>query len=122
MGTMSEDAYERIWEIVASIPRGRVATYGQVAELAGIRRGARLVGHALQRAPASLELPWHRVINAQGLIAFPEGHANRRRQLSRLRAEDVALRGGRVDLVRYRWRPGAEEWPEEYLAAERPCG
>lgn len=116
---MNEDAYERIWETVASIPRGRVATYGQVAELAGLGRRARLVGHALQRAPASLGLPWHRVINARGQIAFPKNHANRRRQLARLRAEDVALRDGRVDLGRYRWRPGAAEWPEEYLAAER---
>lgn len=116
---MNEQAYISIWQVVASIPRGRVATYGQVARLAGLGRRARMVGYALHMAPRVLDLPWHRVINAQGRIAFPDGHDNRQRQIARLRAENIPLRQGRVDLARFRWRPGADSWPEEYLQPER---
>ena len=62
---------ERIWHIVARIPSGRVATYGQVAELAGLPGRARLVGHTLSRLPADTGLPWHRVVNSQGRLSFP---------------------------------------------------
>lgn len=62
---------ERIWTVVAAIPVGRVATYGQVAELAGLPRGARAVGLAMARLPAGTRLPWHRVINATGKVSIP---------------------------------------------------
>ena len=115
-GTRESGAsYARIWTVVAQIPRGRVATYGQIARLAGLGRRARLVGYALRRAPSELALPWHRVINAQGRIAFPAEHNHYRRQQQRLRAERIEVRNGRVDLGRYRWRPEADGWPAEYI-------
>ena len=94
---------ERVWRVVASIPTGCVATYGQVAELAGLPRGARRVGRVLAALPADSRLPWHRVINAAGSVSLPGAAGSRQRRL--LRAEGVRLRGGRVDLGRYGWKP-----------------
>jgi methylated-DNA-protein-cysteine methyltransferase related protein len=84
----------RIFAVVAAIPRGSVASYGQVADRAGFPRGARLVGRALAACPR--ELPWHRVVNAAGRIALPAGSAAFREQVRRLRAEGVEVRDGRV--------------------------
>jgi methylated-DNA-protein-cysteine methyltransferase-like protein len=64
---------ERIYETIRDIPRGSVASYGQVAEIAGIPRGARQVGWALKHAPDDADLPWHRVLTASGKIAFETG-------------------------------------------------
>lgn len=108
-------AYEKIWQTVSRIPYGRVATYGQIARVAGLGKRARMVGYALHRTPDHLEIPWHRVINAQGRISFPAGSAQYRRQRDRLLAEDIPLVGERVDLDRYRWRPETDEVPESYL-------
>ena len=99
----------RIWNIVSAIPEGRVASYGQIAELAGIKRGARLVGWALRMAPDDIELPWHRVLNAQGRIALPRNRAAYAEQIRRLEAESVAIIDDRVDLTRHLWRPELDE-------------
>lgn len=105
---------ERIWREVAAIPRGRVASYGGIARRAGLPRRARLVGHALKVAPASLKLPWHRVLNAQGRISLPAGSRAHRLQRRLLEEEGVRFRGGRVDrgsmdgapdLDAFLWRP-----------------
>ena len=101
---MSTTRAERIWQVVAEIPAGRVATYGQVAELAGLPGGARQVGRALARLPADTRLPWQRVVRANGASALPGAAAQR--QLCRLQAEGVALTGGKADLKGCRWRPG----------------
>lgn len=101
--------YQRIWRTVADIPRGRVATYGQVAELAGLPRRARLVGRALREAPEALDLPWHRVLRAGGVIAFPVHSEPYRQQRARLEHEGVAVIGGRVDLACHGWRPSLDE-------------
>lgn len=93
---MNRPRDEAIWRVVAAIPAGCVMSYGEVARRAGLPRAARLVGRALRAAPASLQLPWHRVVRADGTIAFPPGSASRREQASRLRAEGVRVRGGRV--------------------------
>lgn len=105
---------QRIWRTVQRIPCGRVATYGQVADQAGLPRRARLVGHALRRAPRELALPWHRVINAQGRLSFPSGSEAYRLQRTRLEDEGVVFVGGRVDLGRYAWLPSLDEllWRE----------
>ena len=95
--------YQHIYAVVARIPRGRVATYGQIAELAGIPGHARQVGYALHRTPDDVVVPWHRVINAQGRISLGEHAGAIQRQL--LASEGVELRGDRVDLKRYRWLP-----------------
>lgn len=98
-----------IWRVVAAIPAGHVATYGEVARLAGLPRGARQVGRALGQAPAALKLPWHRVIGAGGRIALPKGSAAYRTQVSRLRAEGIPLTNGRVRLPDYQWTPDLDQ-------------
>jgi methylated-DNA-protein-cysteine methyltransferase related protein len=104
----ASESYERIWAAVRRIPRGRVATYGQIAALAGFPKQPRLAGYALHQLPSATRLPWHRVINAQGRISFPRGSAAFREQKQRLEADGVAFVGGRVDLERYRWRAASE--------------
>lgn len=98
------DAYHRIWAAVRKIPRGRVATYGQVAAAAGLPRQARLAGYALHHAPPAMKLPWHRVINAQGRISFPPGSEAHDEQRRRLEKEGVQFNGDRIDLHRHRWQ------------------
>ena len=93
---------ERIWLVVAAIPKGSVATYGQVADLAGMPRHARLVGRTLSELPRDTKLPWHRVINASlriSLRADSDGHNVQRR---RLEAEGVEFVGERVASA-HRW-------------------
>lgn len=62
-------SYDRIYEIVRQIPKGKVATYGQVAEIAGMKGSARLVGYALHSIPEGSDIPWQRVINSKGMIS-----------------------------------------------------
>src|SRR4051812_45031850 len=76
-----ESLHTPILEIVSKIPRGRVATYGQVARLAGLSRQARLVGYALHALPRNTRVPWHRVVNSQGTISVRRGSEIRQRQL-----------------------------------------
>ncbi|MGA2778712.1 MAG: MGMT family protein [Steroidobacteraceae bacterium] len=92
-------AIQAIWEVVCSIPRGQVSTYGAVARAAGLPGRARLTGFALRIAPDDLSLPWHRVVGAGGRIAFPKASAPYREQAKRLRAEGLVLKDGRVDRV-----------------------
>ena len=94
---------QRVWQVVSSIPPGRVATYGQIAELAGEPRRARHVGRTLGALPVGSRLPWHRVINAAGRssLAGAAGEEQRRR----LRSEGVPFASGALDLSRYRWQP-----------------
>ena len=91
------DRYRRIYAAVLAIPRGSVASYGDVARRAGLPRGARLVGRALAGCPA--HVPWHRVVNAAGRIALPKGSAAFAEQARRLRAEGFVVREGRVTAV-----------------------
>jgi methylated-DNA-protein-cysteine methyltransferase-like protein len=102
-------ARERILQILAAVPHGRVASYGQIAELAGLPRGARVVAAVLRDAGESTPLPWHRVLNAQGCIAIPRGNPSREEQVRRLRAESIPVLRGRVDLRRYGWQPDLDE-------------
>lgn len=97
--------YERIYAVVREIPEGRVATYGQVAVLAGLPGHARQVGYALH-ALKDDGVPWHRVINAQGKVSprSEPGYDGYQRHL--LEEEGVVFKlGGAVDLKRYRWHP-----------------
>jgi methylated-DNA-protein-cysteine methyltransferase-like protein len=97
------DIRDRILATIRRIPRGRVCTYGNVADVAGLPRRARLVGTVLRQAPASRGLPWYRVINAGGRISLPAGSDAYQRQRSKLEAEGVLFIGGRVDLQRHGW-------------------
>ena len=111
----------RIWETIADIPAGNVANYGQVAEIAGIPRGARQVAYALRHSPAELELPWHRVIRSSGRSAFDPNSSAFQRQRDRLAEEGVVMLNGKVDMGKYRWQPDLDEllwkpsatWDEE---------
>jgi len=96
-------AWEAIYAAVERIPRGRVSTYGVIAQVAGLPRRARLVGTALKSVPTSRKLPWHRVITSSGRIAFPESSDAFALQRSRLAREGVQLIRGRVDLSRFGW-------------------
>src|SRR3989475_13114664 len=100
-------SYQKIYAVVARIPRGRVATYGQVARLAGLPGQARLVGYALSALEDRSRLPWHRVVNARGEISArrsggPAGLVQRLRLQSERVRFDVM---GRIRLERFRWRP-----------------
>jgi methylated-DNA-protein-cysteine methyltransferase-like protein len=99
---------------VKRIPRGRVSTYGEIAELAGMPRRARLVGTVLKHAPASRELPWFRVINSSGRISLPSGSDAYARQRGKLEKEGVIFRGDRIDLKRYGW-PSRDRTLDELL-------
>jgi len=105
-------SYARIYAVVRHVPRGRLATYGQIAKLAGLPGHARQVGYALHALPDDLAIPWHRVINAQGRVS-PRGDPgwdHVQRQL--LEREGVQFDGsGRVDLARYRWKPRRTTFP-----------
>ncbi|MCP3918345.1 MAG: methyltransferase [bacterium] len=100
-----EDKYQRIYAVVDSIPKGSVATYGQVAREAGLPRNARMVGYALRNLPKGSKLPWHRVVNACGTISSRGNPASERLQARRLKAEGVTLRRGQVDLKTFAWEP-----------------
>ena len=95
----------RIIAAIKRIPRGKVCTYGGVADLAGLPRRARLVGTVLRQTPTSRAVPWFRVINASGRISFPVGSDSYARQRKHLEKEGIDFVGGRVDLNRYGWPP-----------------
>jgi methylated-DNA-protein-cysteine methyltransferase-like protein len=97
--------YQRIFTQVNRIPRGRVATYGQIANLAGLAGHARQVGYALS-ALEDDRVPWHRVINAKGEISPRAWGDHDHLQRERLEAEGVEFSAaGRVSLARYQWQP-----------------
>jgi methylated-DNA-protein-cysteine methyltransferase-like protein len=100
------DAYARIYAVVRRIPRGRVATYGQVARLASLPGRARQVGYALHALGEAARVPWQRVINAGGGVSPRAEPGMERVQRALLEAEGVAFGPtGRVDLGRYQWQP-----------------
>ena len=108
MSEHDPDVNHRIWQVVALIPPGKVATYGDVARHAGLEKAARRVGRALKLLPKGSKIPWHRVLNAQGRISLPEGSASQYTQREQLEAEGIVFRGNKsVDLKRFRWDPGA---------------
>jgi methylated-DNA-protein-cysteine methyltransferase-like protein len=97
-------AYERIYRVIRRVPRGRVATYGQIAELAKAS-GPRQVGYALHALSEGHDVPWHRIINARGTISLESGIGGGNLQRALLEAERVVFDGrGRVDLKRYQWK------------------
>jgi len=95
-GGEDNPALEAIWNVVASIPRGQVSTYGAVARAAGLPGRARQTGFALRVAPEELNLPWHRVLGAGGRIVFPQTSRHFKEQARRLRAEGVTVKDGRA--------------------------
>lgn len=100
---------ERIWTTVCEIPEGAVASYGQVAEIAGIPRGARQVGYALKYLPKNRDVPWHRVVTSSGRLAFDNASRAGKRQAKLLSEEGVPILKGRVNMKKYRWQPDLDE-------------
>lgn len=102
------EAYERIYAVVRRIPRGRVATYGQVAKLAGLGGQPRMVGYALHALPTGSRVPWQRVVNAAGRISQRADPRAALRQRTILEGEGVAFDAQElIPLDRHRWKPRA---------------
>ena len=118
----ASSSYPKIYAAVSRIPKGRVATYGQVAVLAGLPRQARLVGYALHTLPADSDVPWHRVVNAAGKISLrADGLGHDELQAHLLRREGVRFVDGAIPLARYRWASGAVA-KRASAAVERSAG
>ena len=98
---LSLDLKESIWQVVASIPEGRIATYGQVASMAGQPGRARWVGRLLSELPEATTLPWHRVVNASGQITNPHAMT----QIQRLALEGIKINNLRLRLKQHQWHP-----------------
>mgnify|MGYP006072689423 FL=1 len=94
---------QRIYSALAAIPAGKVATYGQIAELAALPRAARLVGQVLSKLPDDTQLPWHRVINAAGKISLSEDSPSFKVQKKRLQDEGIDVINNRINLKQFQW-------------------
>ncbi len=111
---MVESLYERIYEVVRQVPKGKVATYGEIARAVGMPRGARQVGYAmaaLGRGAPRPDVPWHRIVNAKGESSIGE------EQVTRLHEEGVVFGpDGRIDLRAFGWATaGGDDFGEEGL-------
>jgi methylated-DNA-protein-cysteine methyltransferase-like protein len=100
---------KRVHALVRRVPAGRVATYGQLAALAGAPRAARAVGHAMRVCPAGV--PWHRVVNGRGAISRRGDGSGALTQRLLLEAEGIRFARGRIDLLRYGWRAATRSRP-----------
>lgn len=106
-------SYERIWFTVQQIPKGKVASYGQIADLAGLPGRARMVGKALGKVPneghKGESVPWFRVINSAGKISFPADSEYFEKQKGLLQEEQVVVLGSRIKLKDFQWQPDLAE-------------
>jgi len=101
--TQGTSAYDRIYAAASQIPYGRVATYGQIAKIAG-RCTARMAGYAMAALPHGSDVPWHRVVNGQGQISQRSGGGGGTAQRELLESEGVVFDAkGRIDLKHYLW-------------------
>ena len=102
--TSSDELARQILQVVALIPYGKVASYGQIAKLAGLPKHARLVGYVLKNMDADTEIPWHRVINSQGKISLIKVNLQGENiQSLKLLAEGVVVIGDKINLKKYQW-------------------
>ena len=100
---------ERIWKTVQAIPEGQVASYGQVADLAGLPGRARYVSRAMSMAPGEMNLPWYRVLRSNGQLAFKPGSKMALKQTGLLQKEGVAVIKNKVNLKTHGWQPDLNE-------------
>ena len=100
---MKQNLFDLVYRVVRRIPPGKVATYGQVARLLGMPRGARTVGWALRALPEGSGVPWQRVVNAKGTISFTPGGYAASVQQALLEEEGIVFEQGRIDLRAYGW-------------------
>ncbi|MBC3766691.1 MGMT family protein [Neptunicella marina] len=102
-------ALQKIWKTVAMVPKGKVASYGQIADLAGLPGRARMVGKSLGQVPDGQTLPWYRILRSNGQIAFPAGSESAERQKGLLQEEGVVVLNNRVRLKDFQWQPSLDE-------------
>lgn len=102
---MDKSVFERIYEVVKRIPRGKVATYGQVALLAGNPRWARVVGYALHVNPDPDTIPCYRVVNREGRVSPAFAFGGENMQILMLEADGITVTDGKVDLSVFQWLP-----------------
>ena len=103
--------YQRIYDIVRQIPAGKVATYGQIARLAGLAGHARQVGYALNALPEGEDVPWHRVINSRGEISRRAEPVYEQIQRELLEDEGIAVdEGNKISLANYQWKMEENAW------------
>jgi methylated-DNA-protein-cysteine methyltransferase-like protein len=106
VGSHILSTHQRIYTAVRRIPKGRVATYGQIADVAGLPRQPRLVGYALHALSSSTTVPWHRVVNARGMVSIRSDGAASLSQRLLLEREGIVFDArGRLSLERFGWRP-----------------
>jgi methylated-DNA-protein-cysteine methyltransferase-like protein len=102
---MTKSRWQLFYRVIRKIPRGRVASYGQVAELAGLDGHARQVGYALHALPEGSRVPWHRVVNAKGEVSLRNAGDSHELQRVLLESEGISFDdNGRIDLKRFGWR------------------
>ncbi|MDQ7051321.1 MAG: methylated-DNA--[protein]-cysteine S-methyltransferase [Enterobacterales bacterium] len=106
---VASEKIKRIWQTVAVIPKGKVASYGQIADLAGLPGRARLVGKALGMTPKEMKLPWYRVLRSSGQLAFTKASPSAEKQKKLLQAEGVVVLNNRVKLTQHAWQPSLDE-------------
>jgi methylated-DNA-protein-cysteine methyltransferase-like protein len=105
--------FARVYEVVKQVPRGKVASYGQIAEIVGAGCDARMVGYAMAGTPEGNDIPWQRIVNREGKISLPgKGGVIQR---MRLEAEGIVFDArGRIDLKRFGWRGPDPAWATEH--------
>ena len=112
---MEKTTFELIYDVVRQIPKGKVATYGQVAALAGNKRWSRVVGYALHVNPKPGVIPCHRVVNRFGEVSKAFAFGGENRQIQLLQEEGVESVDGRVDLKKYQWKRVTTEMLEKEI-------
>lgn len=98
-----KNTFEKIYDVVRQIPRGTVATYGQVAALAGNRRWARVVGYALHVNPDPDGIPCYRVVTKDGKVSNAFAFGGENQQVALLKADGIEFEDGHVRMEKYQW-------------------
>ena len=102
----SDELAMQILATIALIPEGKVASYGQIARMAGLPRHARYVGHVLKHLDADSHVPWHRVVNSKGqIVMLKQNAAGQYLQVQLLNQEGVEVVANQIDLAQFQWQP-----------------
>jgi methylated-DNA-protein-cysteine methyltransferase-like protein len=104
LALMATEFSTQVIQLVRAIPKGKVATYGQIAQLAGKPQGSRGVAWLLSSSSNAHKLPWHRVLNSKGKISFPPGSASHKKQKRLLQGEGVVFSADQIDLRKFGWK------------------
>ena len=100
---MNQPNLQPIWDAVSQVPEGKVASYGQIAEMAGMKGEAQFVGRSLSNIPKRLSLPWHRIIRGDGSIAFPEDSLIAKEQAQKLMDEGITVINNKIPMQVFQW-------------------